>query len=183
MSSKYKFDDPDGVYFVTMTVVEWIDVFSRPVYKHIIIDSLIFAQKGKGLILHAWVMMSNHLHLIVSASEGCCLSDIIRDFKKFTAKKIISVIQENPDESRKGWMLWIFKSHGKRNPNNTFYQFWIQDNHPVELDTNKKLSQRLDYLHENPVRAEIVDETWHYIYSSAIDYAGGSGMIKVDLLA
>lgn len=182
MSSKYKFHNPEGIYFLTYTVVEWIDVFTRSVYKNIVVESLKYAQDNKGLNLHAWVIMSNHVHLIASAHEGYNLSDIMRDHKKYTTKQIISEIKGNPDESRKNWMLWLFVSHGERNPNNKEYQFWQQDNHPVELDTNEMMNQRLDYLHNNPIKAGIVDVAESYIYSSAIDYADGKGLLKVDLL-
>lgn len=183
MSSKYKFNNPDGVYFTTVTVVEWIDVFTRPVYKEIIVDSLKYIQKEKGLTIYAWVIMSNHLHIIASAEEGIKLSDILRDFKKFTSKKLITEIQESPDESRKNWLLWLFQSHGEKNPNNKLFQFWQQDNHPIELDTNEMTDQRLEYLHENPVKAGLVDEAHHYPYSSAIDYSGGQGMIDIEYLS
>ena len=84
--SAYKFNDPDGIYFVTVTVVEWVDVFTREEYKNIILDSLRFCQTEKGLEVYAWVIMSNHLHLIISSTvDGQKLSDIVRDFKKFTS--------------------------------------------------------------------------------------------------
>lgn len=79
------------VYFVTDTVVDWVDIFTRPIYKHIILDSLMYCQKEKGLIIYAWVLMSNHLHAIVGSSEEIKVSDIWRDFKKFTSKKIINI--------------------------------------------------------------------------------------------
>ncbi|MET3540697.1 REP element-mobilizing transposase RayT [Pontibacter aydingkolensis] len=71
---------PGGLYFLTMTVVDWVNIFTRPVYKHIIVDALRFCQENKGLRLHAWVLMSNHLHLIASTAEDKNLSDILRDF-------------------------------------------------------------------------------------------------------
>ena len=126
--------------------------------------------------------MSNHIHLIASAKEGYKLSDILRDHKKHTSKNIIKEIKENPDESRKNWMLWLFASHGERNPNNKEYQFWQQDNHPVELDTSEMMDQRLEYLHSNPVKAGIVNAAEDYIYSSAIDYVDGKGLLEVNLL-
>jgi len=79
-------------------------------------------------------------------------------------------------------MLWLFKSHGTKNPNNKDYQFWQQDNHPVELDTNEMIDQRLNYLHDNPVKVGIVEKPEHYIYSSAIDYTGGKGLLEIDFL-
>ena len=72
---------PGGMYFLTMTVVDWVDVFTRPIYKHIIVDALKYCQQHKGLRLYAWCLMSNHLHLIAAAEEGRNLSDILRDFK------------------------------------------------------------------------------------------------------
>lgn len=182
MTSKYKFHDPEGTYFITMTVVDWLDVFTRPIYNDIMVNSLAYSIRNKGLILHAWVIMSNHIHLIVSVNHKHKLSDIFRDLKKFTSKKIVAEIENNIEESRKKWMLWIFRNHGSKNPNNKEIQFWQQDSHPIELDKNEMIDQRLDYLHNNPVKATIVHEPEHYIYSSAIDYVGGKGLIKLELI-
>ena len=97
------------MYFITSTVIDWVDVFTRPAYKHVIIESLSYCQKEKGLIIYAWVLMTNHLHVIVGAKEGYNISDIIRDFKKFTSKKIIALINDNIQESRRDWMLNRFE--------------------------------------------------------------------------
>ena len=182
MPSKYKFYNPEGVYFVTMSVVQWVDVFTRPVYKEIVVDSLNYSIQNKGLNIHGWVIMSNHLHLILSARGGSLLSDILRDFKKFTSKRIVAEIEDNIQESRKNWMLWIFKSAGVKNPNNKNFQFWQQDNHPVELDTNEMIDQRLNYLHENPVKMEFVENPEDFTYSSAKDYCGEKGLLKIEFL-
>ena len=126
--------------------------------------------------------MNNHVHLIASADEGYNLSDILRDMKKFSSKKLLKTIEENAQESRKRWMLWLFRSNGERNSNNDKYQFWQQDNHPVCLDNNAMIDQRLNYLHNNPVAEGIVEEPEHYIYSSARDYAGIKGLLDIVLL-
>ncbi|MCZ4694816.1 transposase [Ancylomarina euxinus] len=171
----------DGyVYFLTLTVVEWVDVFTRPVYKHIIIDSLIFCQKEKGLIIYSWCLMSNHLHLIVQAKEDINLSDILRDFKKFTSKQIIKRMLENP-ESRREWMLDRFRFAGKFKKNVT-YKFWQDGNEAKEIHSSEFLLQKLEYIHDNPVKAEIVENPNDYKYSSAINYAGGKGLIDVVLI-
>ncbi|HFB61954.1 MAG TPA: transposase [Bacteroidetes bacterium] len=87
----------DGyMYFLTLTVVNWVDVFTRPVYKHIIVDALQYNIQHKGLVVSGWCLMSNHLHLLAEAEEGFHLSDILRDFKKFTGKAIIKEIIDNP---------------------------------------------------------------------------------------
>ena len=96
-SEQYFVRNQNEICFITSTIVEWVDVFTRPVYKQIIVDSLKYCQESKGLDIYAWVLMSNHLHAIVSAREGCNLSDILRDFKKFTSKRIIEAINQEPE--------------------------------------------------------------------------------------
>ena len=182
MSSKYKVGEDAIAHFVTFAVVGWVDVFSRESYKEIFVDSLKHCQVNKGLKLHAWIIMTNHVHLIIS-SETNKLEDIVRDLKKYTSKKITTAILENPAESRKEWMLNMFGYAGKNNANNKDNQFWKQDYHPIELNSAAKLKERLDYLHENPVRSGLVWEPWHYKYSSAIDYyTYEHGLLKIEPL-
>ena len=182
MSSKYKVGEDAIPHFVTFTVVGWIDVFSREIYKEKMLESLNFCIQRKGLIVHAWIIMTNHVHLIISSHDNK-IADLVRDIKKYTSRQIIDLIAQNPQESRKEWMLNIFLFVGKGNKSNTNYQFWKQDYHPVELNTNERLSQRLIYLHENPVRAGLVWEPWHYKYSSAIDYYTiENGLLKIEQL-
>ena len=179
MSTKYKFNNPEGLYFLSTAVVYWIDVFSRNRYKEVIIDSLDYCIKNKGLLVYAYVIMSNHIHLMISRrTEGPTFSEIVRDFKKFTAMKVIQAIKENPEESRKEWMLWMMEKAAKENSNNTNFQFWQQDNHPVEL-SGDWIDQKLEYIHNNPVEARIVREPEHYLYSSAGNYAGTESELKV----
>ena len=170
----------DQTYFLTLTVVDWVDVFTRPVYRHIMIDSLAHCIKEKGLQLYAWVLMSNHLHLVASASGNNSLSDILRDMKKFTSKKIVETIQFVP-ESRRNWMMYRFELAGKYDNKIKNYKFWQDGNEPKEIQTFPFMKQKIDYIHNNPVRAEIVPEPHHYLYSSAIDYCGGQGILPVVL--
>jgi putative transposase len=182
MSGKYKVGDDALPHFVTFSVVGWIDVFSREEYKEIFVESLKYCQKNKGLVLHAWVVMTNHVHLIISSNSNK-LEHIVRDLKKYTSKQITRAIQENTQESRREWMLNIFSYAGKTNNNNTSFQFWKQDYHPIELNTVEKTQQRLNYLHENPVRSGLVWEPWHYKYSSANDYYSNEhGLIEIEHL-
>jgi putative transposase len=166
------------LYYITITVVDWVDVFTRPVYKHLIIDSLKHCQKEKGLEIYAWCLMTNHIHLIAGASEGFHLSDILRDFKKYTSKKIIKLIQEE-QESRREWMLYRFEYAAKFNNKIKEHKFWQDGNEPKEIHTNEFLDQKLNYIHNNPVESEIVYESQHYLFSSAIDYAGGKGLLDI----
>ena len=113
----YKIRDQQAVHFITFTTVQWVDVFTWNDYVNIIIDSLTYCQKEKGLFIHAYCIMPNHLHLIISTVTNN-LSDIIRDFKKFTSAKIINALKENTKESRRNWMVWIVKKAGENNERN-----------------------------------------------------------------
>ena len=172
MSRKYKFHNPDGVYFVSFAVQGWVDVFTRNEYKNIIVENLAYCQAHKGLEIFAWCIMTNHLHLIVRAEEGFSLPDILRDFKKFTSKAVRKAIVENQGESRKEWLLKQFETAEG-------YRFWRTDNKPIELWSNAVIDQKLNYLHQNPVEEGLVFRAEHYMYSSAIDYAGEKGMLNV----
>lgn len=124
--------------------------------------------------------MSNHIHLIIGSNDEL-LESILRDMKKFTSKEIIKSIEENPQESRKEWMLLMFERAGTKNSNNTKYQFWQQHNQPEVISNKIALEQKLNYLHNNPVKAGYVEDPNHYIYSSAIDYAEGKGLVNIEL--
>jgi len=179
----YSIKDQYAIHFITFAVIEWVDVFTRKEYADIIVESLEFCRKEKGLKVHAWCIMSNHVHLILSSQEPNRLSDILRDLKKYTATAIIKAINGNVRESRKNWMLWIFKKAGEKNNRNQEYQFWQQDNHPIQCDSNSILETRIDYLHKNPVKARIVLKEEDYVYSSAIDYyTEQKGLIEIDFI-
>lgn len=95
----YPIRNQQGLYFLTFTVVSWVDIFTRPVYKDLVMDSLRHCQQHKGLELYAYCLMTNHLHLIARAAEGHELSGIVRDFKKFTARALFKDITQLPTES------------------------------------------------------------------------------------
>ena len=120
----FKIYNHQQAHFITFAVVDWIDVFTRLAYKQVIVESLAYCQKEKGLAIYGWCLMTNHLHLVVSAKEDHNLSDILRDFKKYTAKTILEDLQTNKKESRRAWILWMFKKAGAVNSNNKVYQFW-----------------------------------------------------------
>ena len=177
MSRKYKFYDQDKPYFVTYATVGWIDIFTRVEYKNILLDSLKFCCKNKGLKIYAWCIMTNHVHLIIG-TEGDKMENILRDHKRHTSETIIKAIVDNPGESRKEWMLALFKTAGINNSNNTNYQFWQQHNKPIELYTEDVFYQKLEYIHNNPVKAGFVDRPENWLYSSACDYIGVKGLLE-----
>lgn len=181
MSSKYKFRNPDAMYFVSFSVVYWIDVFIRHEYKQVLIDSWSYCQKHKSLRIHAWCIMSSHVHMIISSDENH-LANIMRDMKSYTSRKLKSSIIHHPKESRKKWMLEMMYKAGKKNGNNIDFQFWQQNNHPIELYNNFMIDQKLEYLHNNPVKAEFVYAAEQYPYSSACDYHGIKGFLEIELI-
>ena len=163
--------DQYAAYFVTFTVVGWMDVFTRKECKHIIVDSLKYCQQNKGLIIHAWVMMESHLHLVISASEESDgVSTIIRDFKKFTARQLIDWITQSRTESRRQWMQVVLRDHAKHLKNYGTYKLWQPSNMPKLMLYPKLMAQKINYIHNNPVVSDIVDKD--YLYSSARNYVG-----------
>jgi REP element-mobilizing transposase RayT len=171
MSDKYKIWDQGKAYFLTMTVVGWIDVFIRKNHKLTIIDSFQYCQKEKGLVIFGYCLMPSHLHLIVRAEKNFTLSDILRDFKKFTSKAIIRQIQTEP-ESRREWMLEYFRKAGETLNGKSNFRFWQEGNHAEEITSNRFFIEKLEYIHNNPVEELIVERAEDYFFSSARNYAG-----------
>jgi putative transposase len=180
MSDKYKIWDKKKAYFLTLTVVGWIDVFTRKNHKLAIIDSLRYCQKEKGLIIFGYCLMSSHLHLIARADENCNLSDILRDFKKHTSKSILKQILNEP-ESRRDWMIQYFRDSGEQLKGITNFKFWQDGNHAEEITSNKFFDEKLDYIHMNPVKEMIVENPEDYFFSSARNYAGLNNYLEIVL--
>lgn len=182
MPRKYAIRNQDYFHFVTFTVVYWLDVFTRAEYRDVFIDSIKYCQKEKGLQLGAWCIMPNHVHLAIATSGKFKLEEIIRDLKSYTARHIRKLIAYSPNESRKAWLLWMMERAGKQKSNNKDFQFWQQHNQPIELSTNALVDQKVNYIHENPVKAEFVSEPEDWLYSSARDYAGEKGLLDIYFL-
>lgn len=177
MSTGYQINDQEGMYYLTFQIVDWIDIFTRQIYRDIIIDSFKYAIENKGLNIFAYVIISNHVHLIVQSSNGQ-LSATIRDIKKFTSKRIIETIDIIP-ESRSEWMLNRFQFNAKKHMRNKTWQVWTHENHAVYLYGPKFIQEKIDYLHNNPVRAGLVEKAEDYFYSSARQYAGLDCILEV----
>jgi len=164
MAYAYTIRDQGAVHFVTFTVHQWVDVFTRSTYVEILLESLKYCQENKGLEIYAWVIMSNHCHLIVRAEQEN-LSDVIRDLKKFTSKKIMKAIEENPKESRKQWLSKVLRYQGK-------IWFWKEGYHGEEIFSQDFYDTKVGYIHNNPVRAGMVEKEEEYLWSSAGDFYG-----------
>ena len=180
MSEKYKSKVKGELYFITITVIDWVDLLTRPLYKELIIDALKYGQTNKGLQVHAYVIMSNHWHAIISSEEGK-LEDIMRDLKKFTSKQLVKMMSQ-VNESRREWMLKKFEFAAKRVKKGVNFKIWQDGYLPIHLSSNEMIDDRLNYIHQNPVEEGYVYEPEHYVYSSAKDYAGLPGLIALQML-
>lgn len=181
MSTKYKANVLGEAYFVTITVVKWIDLFTRLNQKQILVNALVHCQKKKGLEIFAWCLMPSHLHMLCRAKDTELLSDIMRDFKKYTSKKIIQTIKEEP-ESRREWLLEQFSKACENLKRAQNYKVWQDGYHAEILKTNKFIYQKLNYVHNNPVEDGIVARPEEYMYSSARNYADLEAVFDVIVL-
>lgn len=177
MSEKYKVIDSSVPTFITCTFTQWADILTRQVYLSILDESLQYCTKEKGLKVHYYVYMTSHIHLIATSTKNE-LQAIIRDFKRFTNKKIVTAIQDI-GESRREWLLAKFSYEAQRTQRANRYKVWKDGFHPVILDTAKKLEQRIHYIHMNPIDEGFVSspEYWknssYNFYSDELSYDGG----------
>jgi REP element-mobilizing transposase RayT len=158
---------PEGLYFITLTIVGWINLLDRDCYKQILVENLQYCQKKEGLEIFAYVIMSNHIHMIASRNSEDDLTELLGRFKSVTSKKFIKEINNNAQESRRDWLLYQFNYFANKNSQYDEFHIWQYTNHPTVLFSNNVIQQKVNYIHENPLRAGIVNDITAYIYSSA----------------
>jgi len=181
MSTKYKATTTEEAYFITITTVGWIDVFSRLNQKQLITNALSYCQKYKQLEIYAYCIMTSHIHLLCKSTDGKLLSDVIRDFKTFTSKQIIRNIIDFP-ESRREWMLPLFEKACEHLKRKQQYKVWQDGYHAEIVTTNWFIKQKVNYIHNNPVTEKIVTSAEDYYFSSARNYAELENDLNVILL-
>ncbi|MDF0716487.1 transposase [Muricauda sp. 334s03] len=180
MSRKYKFHNPEAAYFVSFATVYWIDVFVRQEYFNVLEESINYCRLEKGMEVFAYCFMPSHVHLIFRSTVGNP-SGLMRDFKGYTSRKLISTIAENPQESRKEWMLEMFQRAGEVKSNVQQYQFWQQHNKPIELWSDGVIQQKISYIHNNPVEAGFVTDPMDWKYSSVRNYQEDQTVLAIDI--
>ena len=166
MSEHLKAHVRGASYFCTLTVVGWADVFTRGRCANVVLESLAYCQAQKGLELFSYCLMPSHLHLIARVQEGR-LSDVLRDLKSFTAKQLLSLVVNEPSESRREWMSRLFKEAAKSTAQNQRYMVWQKSNRPIEIIGSEMYEQKMEYIHNNPVAEGLVTLPEHYAHSSA----------------
>jgi REP element-mobilizing transposase RayT len=181
MSTKYKATTTEEAYFITITTMGWVDLFTRLNQKQIIIQALQYCQDQKGLEIYGYCIMYSHIHFLCKATNGFILSNVMRDFKKYTSKKIIQTIIDEP-ESRREWMLDYFKKACEHLKREQQYKIWQNGYHAEHIYSNKFIKQKIDYIHNNPIKDKIVTLPEDYYFSSARNYAGLENELEVILL-
>lgn len=164
---------------MSFATVYWIDVFTRQDYFDVIAESITYCRLNKGMKLFAYCIMPSHIHFIFRSSIDKPM-ELLRDFKKHTSKTIIESIKNNPQESRKEWLLWMFEKAGKERGNVQLYQFWQHHNHPIELWSEKVIKQKIDYIHHNPVKEGFVSNAIDWKYSSARNFQEDHSVLEID---
>lgn len=170
----------DSCYVLTLNTVDKIDVFVRPAYKQVIADALNYFIDTHGLTIYCWCLMSSHLHLVLRTKDGSAPAYFERDFKKYTTPIIVKTIEMEMD-FRREWMMKHFEDYGKPLKRLEKFHLWQNCSSPLRIDCEqfRTLMDSITHIHENPVRERIVEMPEAYIFSSARDYAGIQGLVKV----
>ena len=174
MRSRYRINDETTSHFVTSTIVEWLPVFTTAACCDIVVHSLEYCRQQKQLRIHAWVIMDNHFHAIVS---GPCLAQTIANLKKFTAH---SILEQLTIEGRE-WLLNQLVYFRAAHKHASAPQVWQEGVHPQSIRSDKVMLQKLEYVHNNPVKRGFVASPEHWRYSSAHEWLkGGTPLLRVD---
>ncbi|MGY6649246.1 REP-associated tyrosine transposase [Wenyingzhuangia sp. IMCC45574] len=158
--------------------MNWVDLFTRLSLRSVIVDSLQYCSKNKGLEIYAYCIMSSHIHLLCRDDGEQTVSEIMRDFKKFTAKKIIETIQNEPD-SRREWLLKMFADACEHLKRNQEFKVWQNGYYAEKVFSQKFIKQKINYIHNNPVKERIVENPEDYLFSSARNYSDLESVLEV----
>lgn len=153
------------IHFVTLTIIEWIDIFTKEIYFEKLIESLKFCQQNKGLEIYAYVFMTNHIHIMCRSSGDYSLVNILQSFKRHTTSVCKDLISK---DSRKYIKALINTSYYKKDTNR--FQLWQDYNYPIPIESEKFLLIKLNYIHNNPVKKQYVLKPEDWVYSSARNY-------------
>jgi putative transposase len=170
--SRYRFGDANYPHFLTQTTVAWLPVFSQPDVVDIVLDSWRFLQRERDIVVLAWVILENHLHWI---GAGPDLSKRVREFKSFTATSIVKRLEQKGAST----LLQELTYYKRRHKVDQTHQVWQEGSHPQMIMDEKMMWQKIEYIHNNPLRRGYVDDPTHWRYSSARSYAGTTGLIDV----
>jgi REP element-mobilizing transposase RayT len=167
MRSRYRVHEPERVHFVTSTIVGWLPIFTSPACCQILVDAFAYAREHKGLCIHGWAIMDNHFHAVVAAPD---LSATMADLKKFTARQLLAQIEREGRD----WLLKLLRDERAAHKTRSKAQVWQEGFHPQAVHDDAMMQQKLEYLHNNPVRRGWVASPEHWRYSSAHEWLPGA---------
>jgi REP element-mobilizing transposase RayT len=170
--SRYRFAEHDRPHFLTCTVVEWLPVFTRQEAAQVLFDAWAHQQQHKGLRLYGFVVLENHLHAVAQAPD---LPKTWRGFKSFTARRLLELLREHGARLLLERMAFAFKAQRADRE----HQFWQEGSHPQGIEGEAMLRQKLEYIHNNPVKRGFVDRPEDWRWSSARNYLGRQGVVDV----
>ena len=173
--TRYKIYEPTHPHFVTCTVLHWIPIFTRQQSVQILIDCIKFLQDKDALKVYAYVILENHMHMVVSSND---LHKTMQSFKHFTAKQILNMLKKENVKT----ILDQLSFYKKANHKEKTYQVWEEGYQPKLIQNDDMMKIKIDYIHQNPVKRGYVDEAKHWRYSSARDYEGVDGLLKIEKL-
>lgn len=176
MHDRRRIKDTNDFNYMTSSIVDKLYAIEFDETKMIIVNSLRYCQKNKGLEIARWVIMSNHFHLIARASKGYKLAGIMRDFKGFTA---VQLRKHYESIDQKHAYLIAFRKKAVFNRKNNLNQIWQEGLYAAVVKSMTRFQQKLDYIHANPVKAGLVQSPTEYLWSSARDYCGEKGMLEI----
>jgi len=172
--SRYKIYAPDQPHFLTLTVLHWLPIFTRKEAVDILLNSFRHLQE-EGLQIHAYVILENHLHLIAQSPQ---LDRYISRFKSYTSKQLLQLLQQSNAKTLLEQLAFYKKAH----KTDRQYQLWQEGSHPELIQGEEMLRQKIEYIHQNPVKRGFVDLPKHWRYSSARDYLGLEGLLEIQVL-
>jgi REP element-mobilizing transposase RayT len=171
--NRYKIYEPTHPHFLTCTVLHWLPLFTNKKSVQILLDSLTHLQKSDDLKIYAYVILENHLHLIAQSND---ISKSMQKFKAFTAYELIKLLEKQNIKT----LLDQFAFYKKAHKDHTSYQIWEEGFHPQLIQTDAMMINKIQYIHENPVKRGYVDEARHWRYSSSRDYEGVKGLLEIE---
>ena len=170
--SRYKIYEPTHPHFITLTVLHWIPLFTNTKSVDILLESFKYLQESDNLKIYAYVILENHLHLVASSDD---IAKTIKKFKSYTAKKLLELLQKENIKTILEQLAFYKKAHKKT----TTYQVWQEGMQPKLMENEKIMLQKIEYIHNNPLKRGYVDEAKHWRYSSARDYEGTKGLLDI----
>ena len=165
--SRYKIYEPTHPHFVTFTILTNRDSVD------IVIDSMKYLQEHDKLKIYAYVILKNHIHAVMQSDD---LPKTIQKFKRHTAKYIIELLKKKNVKTILEQLAFYKKDHKK----DSQHQLWQDGYQPKLILSDKMMREKIEYIHNNPIKRGYVDKDWHWRYSSARDYKGLKGLINIE---